>query len=53
MTSNGPLTPADDHVNRQFSDTFSVVAQTHRNWTEWVCTTAFPDIGLTAERSFI
>ena len=41
MTSNGPLTPADDHLNHQFADTFAVVAQTDRNWTEKVCATAF------------
>ncbi|MDT5081013.1 MAG: hypothetical protein QOJ80_5650, partial [Mycobacterium sp.] len=41
MTSNGPLTPADDHLNHQFADTFAVVAQTDRNWTEKVCATAY------------
>jgi hypothetical protein len=41
MTSTGPLTPADDHLNHQFADTFAVVAQTDRNWTEKVCATAF------------
>jgi hypothetical protein len=41
MTSTGPLTPADDHLNHQFADTFAVVAQTDRNWTEKVCATAY------------
>jgi hypothetical protein len=45
MTSNGPLTPADDHLNHQFSDTFAVVAQTDRNWTEKVCATAYARAG--------
>ncbi|WP_426573728.1 hypothetical protein [Aquihabitans sp. McL0605] len=40
-TGTGPLTPADDHLNHQFADTFAVVAQNDRSWTEKVCATAY------------
>jgi len=46
-TGTGPLVPADEFLNHQITDTFAVVAQTDRSWTEKVCATAYaPDGGL-------
>lgn len=41
MTGTGPLVPADERLDHQIADTFAVVAESDRSWTEKVCATAY------------
>ncbi|MGI8755948.1 MAG: hypothetical protein ACR2MB_08825 [Acidimicrobiales bacterium] len=41
MTGTGPLVAADELLNHQIADTFAVVAESDRAWTEKVCATAY------------
>jgi len=41
VTGTGPLVPADEVLNHQIADTFAVVAESDRSWTEKVCATAY------------
>lgn len=52
-TNYGELVPEDKMLTHQIMDTFATVNQSDPSWTEKIWTMAFPEMGLSAENSFL